>query len=83
MKKIYNEKELKLILAYEQYKRGKTPSIYNEIAKINEFLKDKKTVTVELHNGIKIKAETYLRRILDIRDNGDIFIADKYYNKNY
>lgn len=81
MKNIYNERQLKLFLAYEQYKQGKTPPIYNEIAKINNFLEDKKSVIVELHNGTKIKAETFLGSILNIRDNGEIYIADRYSNK--
>lgn len=81
MHKIYNSKELKFILAYEQYKQFKTPPIYNEISKINEFLEDKKSVTVELHNGTKIKAEAYLNSILDILPSGEIFIADRYCNK--
>lgn len=81
MKKIYKESELKAILAYEQYKKKKTPPLYNEIAKINEFLKDKKTVTFELHNGTKIKAEARLNSILDIREDGNIFIADRYSNR--
>lgn len=81
MKRIYGEKKLKLFLAYEQYKQGKIPPIYNEIAKINNFLEDKKSVIVELHNGTKIKAETYLGSILNIRENGEIFIADRYSNK--
>lgn len=81
MKMIYSERKLKLFLAYEQYKQGKTPQIYNEIAKINNFLEDKKSVTVELHNGTKIKAEAYLNSILNIRENGEIYIADRYSNK--
>ena len=81
MRNIYSERQLKVFLAYEQYKQGKTPAIYNEIAKINNFLEDKKSVIVELHNGTKIKAETYLGSILDIRDNGEIYIADRYSNK--
>ena len=81
MKRIYGEKILKLFLAYEQYKQGKTPPIYNEIAKINNFLEDKKSVVFELNNGTKVKAETYLGSILDIRENGEIYIADRYSNK--
>ena len=81
MRNIYSERQLKVFLAYEQYKQGKTPAIYDEIAKINNFLEDKKSVIVELHNGTKIKAETYLGSILDIRDNGEIYIADRYSNK--
>lgn len=81
LKKIYSDKELKLILAYEQYNKGLTPPIYNEIAKINQFLEDKKSVTFELHNGTKVKAESRLYNILNIQDNGEIFIADRYTNK--
>ena len=81
LRKVYSDKELKLILAYEQYTKGLTPPLYNEIAKINQFLEDKKTVTFELHNGTKIKAESQLYNILDIQNNGKIFIADRYTNK--
>lgn len=81
LKRVYSDKILKLILAYEQYTRGITPPIYNEIAKINQFLEDKKSVTFELYNGTKVKAETRLSNILDIKDTGDIYIADKYTNK--
>ncbi len=41
LKKVYSEEKLKLILAYEQYTKGLTPPIYNEIAKINQFLEEK------------------------------------------
>lgn len=81
LKRVYSDKQLKLILAYEQYTRGLTPPIYNEIAKINQFLENKKSVTFELHNGTKIKAESRLSNILNIQDNGEIFIADRYTNK--
>ena len=81
LKKVYSDEKMKLILAYEQYKKGLTPPIYNEIAKINKFLEEKRTVTVELHNGTKIKAESRLYSILNIRDTGEIYIADRYANK--
>lgn len=81
LKRVYSDKQLKLILAYEQYTKDLTPPIYNEIAKINQFLEKKKSVTFELHNGTKIKAESRLSNILNIQDNGEIFIADRYTNK--
>lgn len=81
LKKVYSDEKLKLILAYEQYTRGLTPPIYNEIAKINQFLEEKKSVTFELQNGTKVKAEARLYSILNIRDTGDIYIADRYTNK--
>ena len=81
LKKVYSDEKMKLILAYEQYKKDLTPPIYNEIAKINKFLEEKRTVTVELHNGTKIKAESRLYSILNIRDTGEIYIADRYANK--
>ncbi len=81
LKKVYSDEKLKLILAYEQYTKGLTPLIYNEIAKINQFLEEKKSVTFELQNGTKIKAEAHLCNILNIRDNGEIYIADRYTNK--
>ncbi len=81
IKRVYSDKQLKLILAYEQYTKDLTPPIYNEIAKINRFLENKKSVTFELHNGTKIKAESRLSNISNIQDNGEIFIADRYTNK--
>lgn len=81
LKCIYSDNQLKLILAFEQYKKGLTPPIYNEIAKINQFLEDKKSITFELQNGTKIKAEARLYNIINIQENGEIFIADRYSNK--
>lgn len=81
LKKVYSDEKMKLILAYEQYTKGLTPPIYNEIAKINQFLEDKKSVTFELQNGTKVKAEASLYSILNIRDTGDIYIADRYTNR--
>lgn len=34
-----------------------------------------------MQNGTKIKAEARLCNILNIRDNGEIYIADRYTNK--
>lgn len=50
-KTVYGLTSLKKILAYEQYKKGLTPPFYNEVAKINEFLEGKKTVTLLLNDG--------------------------------
>ena len=81
LRKVYSDEKLKLILAYEQYTKGLTPPIYNEIAKINQFLEEKKSVTFELQNGTKVKAEAHLYNILNIRDTGEIYISDRYTNK--
>lgn len=54
-KAVYGLTTLKKILAYEQYKKGLTPPFYNEIARINDFLEDKKTVTILLNDEKKYK----------------------------
>ncbi|MDO5556343.1 MAG: hypothetical protein Q4G09_07055 [Clostridia bacterium] len=81
LKEFYNEEELKQILSFEQYKRGLTPLVYNEIAKINNFIKDVKTVTVELKNGTAFKTNATLNNILQINSDGKIYIAKTYYQK--
>lgn len=63
-KKIYSMPKLIKILAYEQYKRGITPPFYNEVAKINEFLEDKKTVTLLLNDGEKKQVSAQISNIL-------------------
>ena len=62
---IYSNDDLKKILAYKQYELGITPNFYNEITKINKFLKDKKTITVVLENDIEIKVEANITNIID------------------
>lgn len=76
---MYSEKLLKNVLAYEQYKRGITPSFYNEIAKINEFLKGKKHVTVIMNDGTEGKAEADINDILYFYD-GEISIRTYFLN---
>lgn len=78
---IYNYEELKLILAFEQYKKGLTSPIYNEIAKINNFIKDINTVTVQLKNGTIFKTDAVLTNILQINSNGKIYVAKTYEQK--
>ena len=63
-KQIYRLATLKKILAYEQYKRGLTPPFYNEVAKINEFLKDKKSVTLVFNDGYEKKVSAQILEIL-------------------
>lgn len=63
-KSVYGLISLKKILAYEQYKRGLTPLFYNEVAKINEFLEGKKTVTLLLNNGEKEQIPAQISNIL-------------------
>lgn len=63
-KGIYGLTSLKKILAYEQYKKGLTPPFYNEVAKINEFLEGKKTVTLLLNDGEKIQVPAQISNIL-------------------
>ena len=81
LKAIYNTTEVKQILTFEQYEKGLTPPIYNEIAKINNFIKDINTVTVELKNGTIFKAEATLRNILQVYSNGKIYVARTYHQK--
>ena len=63
-KAVYGLTSLKKILAYEQYKKGLTPPFYNEVAKINEFLEGKKTVTLELNVGGRIQVPAQISNIL-------------------
>lgn len=74
----YNENEIRHILSYEKYKCGIGSTFYSEIAKINEFLQDKKSITVKLKNGTIFKTDAILRNIFDISSTGDIFIAQNY-----
>lgn len=63
-KAVYGLTSLKKILAYEQYKKGLTPPFYNEVAKINEFLESKKTVTLLLNDGEKIQVPARISNVL-------------------
>lgn len=63
-KAVYGLTSLKKILAYEQYKKGLTPPFYNEVAKINEFLEGKKTVTLVLNDGGRIQVPAQISNIL-------------------
>ena len=44
-------------------------------------MEEKKSVTFQLQNGTKVKAEAHLYSILNIRDTGEIYISDRYTNK--
>lgn len=63
-KAVYGLTSLKKILAYEQYKKGLTPPFYNKVAKINEFLEGKKTVTLVLNDGGRIQVPAQISNIL-------------------
>lgn len=63
-KAVYGLTALKKILAYEQYKKGLTPPYYNEVAKINEFLEDKKNVTLLLNDEEKRQVPAQISNIL-------------------
>lgn len=63
-KAVYGLTSLKKILAYEQYKKGLTPPFYNEVAKINEFLEGKKTVTLVLNDGGRRQVPAQISNIL-------------------
>lgn len=63
-KEVYGLTSLKKILAFEQYKKGLTPPFYNEVAKINEFLEGKKTVTLLLNDGGRIQVPAQISNIL-------------------
>lgn len=75
LRAFYNENEIKQILSYERYKNGIGSKFYSEIAIINEFVKDLKTITVKLKNGTMFKTDAILRNILDFRSNGKVYIA--------
>ncbi len=68
MNEVYSEVSLCKILAYKQYELGITPPFYNEIAKINKFLKDKKTVTVILEDNREIKTKADIEDIIEFYD---------------
>lgn len=74
----YNENEIRHILSYEKYKCGLGSTFYSEFAKINEFLHDKKSITVKLKNGTIFKTDAVIRNIFDISSTGDIYIARNY-----
>lgn len=63
-KKVYKLPTLKKLLAYEQYKRGITPRFYNEVAKINQFLDGKKTVTLLFNEGYEKQVPAQISQIL-------------------
>ena len=75
LNQVYTETSLCKILAYKQYELGITPPFYNEVAKINKFLKDKKTVTVILADDREVKTKADITDIIDFY-NG-IFILKK------
>lgn len=62
---LYDHNSLNKILAYKQYQLGITPKFYNEIAKINEFLSDKKNVKVVLTDGREVKVEASINNIIN------------------
>lgn len=78
---IYNQNEIKHIISYEKYRQGIASRFYSEIAKINEFIENKKSITVKLKNGTIFKTEPFLRNILNIYSNGDIYISRTYRQK--
>lgn len=77
----YQPNEIKQIIAYEKYQYGIGSDFYSEILKINDFMKDKKTINVELKNGTEFKTDARLREILNIQCNGEIFISSTYNQK--
>ena len=77
----YQPNEIKQIISYEKHQLGIGSDFYSEILKINNFMKDKKTINVELKNGIEFKTDARLREILNIQCNGEIFISSTYNQK--
>lgn len=82
MNQVYNNVNLCKILAYKQYELGLAPPFYNEVAKINKFLKDKKTITVILKDNREFKTEANITDIIDF-DNGVFFIQRELLNISY
>jgi len=77
----YQPNEIKQIISYEKYQLGIGSDFYSEILKINNFMKDKKTINVELKNGTEFKTDARLREILNIQSNGEIYISRTYNQK--
>lgn len=65
LNQVYSKTSLCKILAYKQYEIGITPPFYTEIAKINNFFKDKKNVTVILKDNREFKTEACITDIID------------------
>ena len=82
MNQVYSDVSLCKILAYKQYELGITPPFYNEVAKINQFLKDKKTVTVILNDNREFKTEADITDIIDFY-NGVFFIKRELLHLSY
>lgn len=81
LREIYYQNEIKHIISYEKYKQGICSDFYNEIAKINEFIKDKQSITVKLKNGTIFKTGSTLSNILNIYFDGSIYISSLYEQK--
>lgn len=82
MNQVYSDVSLCKILAFKQYELGITPPFYNEIAKINKFLKDKKTVTITLADGREIKSEADIDNIIDFY-NGEFSLNKGLFNLSF
>ena len=80
-KKIYGLTTLKKILAYEQYKKELTPPYYNEVAKINQFLEGKKSVTLVFNDGNEKQVSAQISKIL-ATDYKEFWINTEIDNKN-
>ena len=80
-KKIYGLTTLKKILAYEQYKKELTPRYYNEVAKINQFLEGKKSVTLVFNDGNEKQVSAQISKIL-ATDYKEFWINTEIDNKN-
>lgn len=83
LNQVYSKTSLCKILAYKQYEIGITPPFYNEVAKINQFLKNKKTVTVVLADDREVKTKAYIGDIMEFYNgvfilNKDLFNLDFY-----
>jgi len=77
----YQPNEIKQIISYEKHQLGIGSDFYSEILKINNFMKNKKTINVVLKNGTEFKTDARLREILNIQCNGEIFISSTYNQK--
>lgn len=81
LKFFYRNNEINHIISYEKYKQGIGSKFYSEIAKINNFLKNKQSITIKLKNGTVFKTEPRLRNILNIYIDGSIYISSAYNQK--
>lgn len=78
---IFYGKHLDLILAIEQYNKGIAHKTFTEVINLNKFLKDKKSIKIQLKNGCIIKYKNWFKveagHIIEVY-NGEFYITNNY-----